>query len=171
MADWRQLCPQRTAEFGPAVWQDGGTAATSAEKSTSVCCRIDFPAVRRAGFWYLLRFGGSSGGMDIWRNVKRQARAAVAPVVFLSLTAYFGWHASQGDRGLVSYAERQKDLVLARAQLERAQMEVVLWDRRVAGLRGARLDRDALDERARAMLNVSEPNDVIMMYPNGQRLF
>lgn len=109
--------------------------------------------------------------MDIWRSVKRQVRAAVAPVVFLSLTAYFGWHASQGDRGLVSYAERQKDLTLAKAQLERAQQEVALWERRVAGLRGARLDADALDERGRAMLNASDPADVILMYPNGQKLF
>jgi cell division protein FtsB len=109
--------------------------------------------------------------MDIWRSVKRQVRAAVAPVVFLSLSAYFVWHASQGERGLLSYAERQKDLVVAKAQLERAQQEVVLWERRVNGLRGARLDRDALDERARAMLNVSDPNDVILLYPNGQKLF
>jgi cell division protein FtsB len=109
--------------------------------------------------------------MDIWRSVKRQARAAVAPVVFLSLSAYFVWHASQGERGLLSYAERQKDLVVAKAQLERAQQEVVLWERRVNGLRGARLDRDALDERARAMLNVSDPYDVILLYPDGQKLF
>ena len=103
--------------------------------------------------------------------IKRQARAAVAPAVFLSLTAYFGWHASQGDRGLASYAERKNDLVLARAQLARAQAEVVLWDRRVAGLRGGRLDSDALDERARAMLNASEQNDIVVLYPAGQRLF
>lgn len=105
------------------------------------------------------------------RFIKRQLRAAVLPVVFLLLTGYFGWHASQGDRGLVSYAERQKDLVLAKAQLERAQLDVALWERRVTGLRGARLDADALDERARAMLNASDPNDVVLMYPNGQKLF
>src|SRR5688572_28346163 len=111
------------------------------------------------------------GWMTIGRIIKRQVRAAVAPVVFLSLTAYFGWHASQGDRGLVTYAERQKDLVLAKAQLARAEAEVALWERRVAGLRGARLDADALDERARAMLNATDPNDVVVLYPNGQRLF
>lgn len=109
--------------------------------------------------------------MDIWRMIKRQTRAAVAPVVFLSLSAYFGWHAYQGDRGLVSYGERKHDLVLAKAQLARAQAEVVLWERRVAGLRGARLDSDALDERARAMLNASEPNDIVVLFPAGQRLF
>jgi len=109
--------------------------------------------------------------MDIWRQVKRQARAAVAPLVFLSLSGYFIWHASQGDRGLVAYAEREKDLVLARAQLARAETEVALWERRVTGLRGARLDADALDERARAMLNLSEPGDVILIYPNSQKLF
>ena len=109
--------------------------------------------------------------MDIWRSVQRQARAAVAPLVFLSLTTYFSWHATQGNRGLVAYADRQQDLVLARAQLGRAEAEVAVWERRVAGLRGARLDADALDERARAMLNVTDPADVVLMYPSGQKLF
>jgi cell division protein FtsB len=109
--------------------------------------------------------------MDIGRQVKRQLRALVAPVVFLSLSAYFIWHASQGDRGLVAYAEREKDLVLAKAQLARAEAEVVLWERRVSGLRGARLDADALDERARAMLNLSDPADIVLNYPSGQKLF
>ncbi|MCC6718026.1 MAG: septum formation initiator family protein [Acetobacteraceae bacterium] len=107
----------------------------------------------------------------LWRGVKRQLRAAVAPAVFLSLTGYFLWHATQGDRGLVAYAERQKDLVLARAQLARAEAEVALWERRVGGLRGAVLDADALDERARAMLNASDPNDIVVMYPTDQKRY
>jgi cell division protein FtsB len=109
--------------------------------------------------------------MDVWRQVKRQLRGLVAPAVFLSLTGYFVWHASQGERGLVAYAEREKDLVLARAQLARAEAEVAVWERRVAGLRGTLLDADALDERARAMLNVSDPADIVLVYPNGQKLY
>lgn len=109
--------------------------------------------------------------MDLWRIIKRQARAAVVPVVFLALSGYFIWHATQGERGLVSYGERRQDLVLAKAQLARAEAEVEVWERRVAGLRANRLDRDALDERARAMLNLSDPADIVVLYPPGQRLY
>lgn len=109
--------------------------------------------------------------MGIWRNLKRQARAAVAPLVFLSLTGYFLWHATQGDRGLVATEAREQDLVLARAQLARAEEDVALWERRVAALNITRLDTDVLDERARAMLNLSDPADIVVLYKDGQRLF
>jgi hypothetical protein len=33
MADWGKHAPQRKAEFGLLVWQDGGNPATQAEKS------------------------------------------------------------------------------------------------------------------------------------------
>jgi hypothetical protein len=38
-------------------------------------------------------------------------------------------------------------------------------------LRTQRLDPDTLDERARAMLNLADPNDVVVMYGSGKRLF
>ena len=34
-----------------------------------------------------------------------------------------------------------------------------------------RLDLDVLDERVRSMLNLSEANDIVVMYPSGQKLF
>ena len=49
--------------------------------------------------------------------------------------------------------------------------EVEMWERRVTGLRNTRLDRDTLDERARAMLNLAEPTEVVVMYGQGKRLF
>jgi cell division protein FtsB len=45
-----------------------------------------------------------------------------------------------------------------------------MWRRRIEGLH-SRIDADALDERARAMLNLSDPRDVIVPYDKGQRLF
>ena len=114
----------------------------------------------------------SDGGMDVWRTLKRQAKAAILPAVCLSLTAYFGWHAWQGDRGLESFPDRQRDLEQARLLRQYAQDEVKLWQRRVNALRGVpQLDPDTLDERARAMLNLSDPNDIVVMYPDGQRLY
>jgi cell division protein FtsB len=108
--------------------------------------------------------------MQIGRMLRRKARAAVAPAVFLLLTAYALWNATQGAHGLRAYAQRQQDLVAAKAEQARAKAEVAVWERRVAGLR-SRIDGDALDERARAMLNLSDPQDIIVSYGKGQRLF
>jgi cell division protein FtsB len=107
----------------------------------------------------------------MWRAVKRQIRGAIAPAIFLGLVAYFGWSATQGDRGLAAYAQRQTLLATANAELARAEAERDAWERRVAGLRTSHLDRDTLDERARAMLGLSDPADVIVQYPPKDRLF
>ncbi len=109
--------------------------------------------------------------MAFARELKRKARAAVAPLVFLSLVGYFGWNATHGDRGLVAYAERQTLLKKAEADLSLAQAEQATWERRLAGLRNNSIDRDTLDERARAMLNLADPSDIIVQYGPKERLF
>jgi cell division protein FtsB len=108
--------------------------------------------------------------MSLGRFVKRKLRAAVAPCVFLALVGYFLWSATQGDRGLDASPERQQELAQALADKARAEAEVAVWQRRIEGLH-SRIDADALDERARAMLNLSDPRDVIVPYDKGQRLF
>jgi cell division protein FtsB len=109
--------------------------------------------------------------MSLGREIKRRLKAAIAPVVFLSLVAYFGWSATQGNHGLVAYAQRQVLLTQARADLAKAQAERDAWERRVAGLRARHIDADALDERARAMLNLADPADIIVPYAPAERLF
>ena len=103
--------------------------------------------------------------------LRRQARAVVAPAVFLGLAGYFGWNATQGARGSQAYTVRQEQLRVVEAELLRTATERDMWERRVTGLRSQRLDPDTLDERARAMLNVADPSDVVMLYGAGKRLF
>ena len=109
--------------------------------------------------------------MAFVREVKRKARAAVPPMVFLSLVAYFGWNAIQGDRGLLASAQRQEVLKARKLELARAETERDAWERRVAALRDNRIDRDMLDERAREMLNRADPADVIVLFGPKDRLF
>ena len=110
-------------------------------------------------------------GRGFWDGVKRQLRAAIAPSLFVALVGYFAWNAMQGDRGLQSYAVRQEQLKSVQAELARVMQEKETWERRVMGLRTQRLDPDTLDERARAMLNVADPNDIVMPYGANKRLF
>ena len=44
-------------------------------------------------------------------------------------------------------------------------------ERRVTGLRGDRLDRDQLDERARALLNMAGRDEIVVPYPQDRRLY
>ena len=109
--------------------------------------------------------------MQIWRGIKRAVRSAVAPCVFLGLAGYFLWSATQGERGLNAGAERQAALEGARVELSRAEAEKAVWERRVSAMRAQNLDKDALDERARAMLSLSDPADIIVLYSAHQKLF
>ena len=109
--------------------------------------------------------------MSLGRELKRRARSVAAPALFLAITSYFGWNATQGDRGLVAYAQRQELLRQVVVDQAAARAERDNWEKRVSGLRARHLNPDTLDERARAMLNLAEPNDVIVKLGAQDKLF
>jgi len=109
--------------------------------------------------------------MSLGRTLKRQAKATLTPLVFLTLCGYFLWSATQGAHGLRAYALRQADLQTAQAELQRVQQDQLAWEHRVSALRSSRLDLDALDERARAILNMAEPSDIVVPLKAGDRIF
>jgi cell division protein FtsB len=109
--------------------------------------------------------------MAVGRELKHRVKAAIAPLIFLAITGYFGWSATQGNHGLVAYSQRQVLLRQAEAEHAAVQAEHDGWERRVAGLRANHLDPDTLDERSRAMLNLADPKDVIVPYTTKDRLF
>ncbi len=104
-------------------------------------------------------------------NFKRRLRAVAAPVVFLAITGYFGWNATQGNRGLVAQGHRQELLRQVQTDNATARSDKEGWERRVSGLRTSRLNPDTLDERARAMLNLADPNEVVVQYAPKEKLF
>jgi len=106
--------------------------------------------------------------MSLWRATKRKIRAAMPPLLFAALTAYFGWNATQGAHGLRSYEQQLKLLAQAQDAQQHAQAEQAAWTQRVSGLRDKALDADTLDERSRAMLNLAEPNDIVVPYGNNK---
>jgi cell division protein FtsB len=113
----------------------------------------------------------SEPGMALGRDLKRRLKAAIAPLIFLSLVGYFSWNVVKGNHGLVAYAQRQELFAQAQADQAKAVAERDAWERRVAGLRSRHIDADTLDERARAMLNLADPSDVIVPYGTQDRLF
>jgi cell division protein FtsB len=84
-------------------------------------------------------------------------------VVAAALIGYFWFHAFSGQRGLHAKHEIDQQLQELTAELDRLKVEKGQWERKVALLRSDGIDPDMLDERARALLNVAHPNDVVMM--------
>lgn len=90
-------------------------------------------------------------------------RAFIFPMLALSAGGYFGYHLQNGDHGLKARAnlERHKDVLEGElAGLREVKHRI---ERDVALLRPESLDPDMLDERARAILNLAHPDDLVLM--------
>ena len=109
--------------------------------------------------------------MSLGQVLKRRVRDAMPPLGFIALCGYFAWHAMHGDFGLLARDRRLQEIASARAVLARVETERDTLERRVGGLRGDRLDRDQLDERARTLLNLVGRDEIVIPYEAGKRLY
>jgi len=78
------------------------------------------------------------------------------------LIGYFGVNAFTGNHGL--NARQNIDLQIAQlsGELSAVQAERAVWERRVSLLKSGSLDPDLLDERARALLDYVDANDLTL---------
>jgi len=109
--------------------------------------------------------------MSFGRTLKRRLRDALLPLGFIALCGYFAWHAKHGAFGLMAREQRLTQIAEARVTLEKALRERDAMERRVAGMRSENFDRDQLDERARALHNLVDRNDLIIPYERDKRLY
>ena len=105
------------------------------------------------------------------RFLRRVFNALALPALFIGVSGYFVWHAMHGERGTIARKDRVADIAAARQELQRAEAERDAMERRVAGLRGERLDRDQLDERARSLLNMVGRDEIVVPYGPERRLY
>jgi cell division protein FtsB len=108
---------------------------------------------------------------NFWRETRRQLKSAAIPAFLLALTGVFAWQATQGNHGLIMRESRKTQLAQAEANLVTAKAERDAWQRKVAGLTASHLDKDALDQRARELLNLAEPNEIVVQYGQQDKLF
>jgi cell division protein FtsB len=99
------------------------------------------------------------------REVKRRLRLAIAPALFIAITAYFAWNAAHGSRGLEAQRVQRQVLASAQASLAREDAKRQQWDLRVAALQQSAIQPDALDEAARHLLNLADPADLVVPLP------
>ena len=105
------------------------------------------------------------------RELRRRLKLAAMPAFLLALTGIFLWQATQGEHGLLMRDRRQQELAQAEANLASAIAERDSWARKVDGLTPTHLNRDALDQRARELLNLADPNEIVVQYGPKDKLF
>src|SRR5579885_1953570 len=105
--------------------------------------------------------------MSLLRDIRRQARQVVVPVLGISLLTYFAYHAIQGERGLFAWMALNQQLKQARSLADAVAAQRNELENRVRRLSSASLDLDLLDERVRLMLNLARADDVVIMLPPG----
>ena len=101
--------------------------------------------------------------MSLLRELRRRGRHAIGPVLGLSAFGYFAYHGIQGDRGLLAYLHLNRQVAAAQTALVNTSAERRLLEHRVSLLRPERMDPDMLDERARVMLNMVAPDEIVIL--------
>ena len=78
------------------------------------------------------------------------------------LIGYFGVNAFTGDHGLNARQNIDQQIAKLSGELAGVKAERVVWERRVSLLKSESLDPDLLDERARALLDYVDTNDLVL---------
>jgi len=89
--------------------------------------------------------------------------AFIFPLLACGAAGYFAYHLQTGDHGLEARAQLEGRKAALEGELAGLQEVRTRIERDVALLRPESLDPDMLDERARAILDLAHPDDLIMM--------
>ena len=103
--------------------------------------------------------------MGLVFDMGRRARHAVVPFLAVAAVTYFSYHAVQGDRGLIAWFRLTQQITHAESSLHALAAERRELERAIRLLSPGHLDRDLLDERARVVLGLAHPDELIVLYP------
>jgi cell division protein FtsB len=86
----------------------------------------------------------------------------IVPCLAAVFLSYFGFHSVNGAFGLNSKMNLERRAMELRVQLDELNEERESLQRQVYLLDRVTLDKDLLDERARALLNVSRADEIVI---------
>jgi len=92
-------------------------------------------------------------------------RQLLTPLLFAGVFGYFGYHIVNGERGLLAMIHLQTEVQVAKQNLVETRATQRIWENRVVLLRTGSIDPDMLDERARELLHVARPDEVVIFTP------
>ena len=76
---------------------------------------------------------------------------------------YFGYHALQGERGVMTLLQLERRVDQAAVDLRAVEAERDALERNVELMLPTSLDRDMLEERARVVLNYTRLDEIVIM--------
>lgn len=85
------------------------------------------------------------------------------PTFTIAFLGYFGFHAFNGSYGLIAYWGVLDEITTLESSLDEARKERQALELRTALLARSSLDRETVDELARAKLNVIHPNELVYL--------
>jgi len=103
--------------------------------------------------------------MPVFQEIRARARQVAPQVLLACLAAYFGYHAVQGDRGVLAWLRLDQELAQARALDGELAVEEERLTHHVALMRPDHLDPDMLEEQARLLLNYGRADDYLILWP------
>ena len=101
--------------------------------------------------------------MGLLDEIRLRARHIVGPVLCLVLVGYFAYHLVNGERGFIALLQLDQQIQEAKANATILAKERTEVESRVSLMRPDQLDPDMLEERARLMLSVGHPDEVMIL--------
>jgi cell division protein FtsB len=96
------------------------------------------------------------------RRVRTILNTIALYTIAVLLIGYFGINAYTGDHGLRAKQDLDVQITELTDELAALRAERANWERRVALLQSQSIDADMLDERARALLNYTDPRELTL---------
>jgi cell division protein FtsB len=100
--------------------------------------------------------------MNTMQELRRRLKAILPGLLGLCMCAYFGYHAIQGDRGIIRLMHLKQELKQAEESYQAVHGEKLAWDAHVAGLKPGSLDPDLIEERARVELGMGKKGERVI---------
>ena len=100
---------------------------------------------------------------SVIREIRKRARYLIVPLIGSLTLVYLIYSGVQGDRGLLAWIQRGQDVAVAEQRLADQSVQRDALAHRVFLLLPESLDLDLLDERARAVLNLVKPSEVVLL--------
>ena len=97
------------------------------------------------------------------QHKQRNTGRLIVPAVSALFLVYFGFHAYHGEFGIYSKYLYEAQAVELQARLDAVKAQRVGMERRVQLLQDGTLEKDMLDEQARRALNLSKPDEIVIM--------
>ncbi len=87
----------------------------------------------------------------------------IVNIAFIFLFLYLIFHTIYGNRGVISYYKLKREIEDLSKQVDEASFNRILLETQVKNLNNNHIDKDLLEEVARKLLMLSEPDEQIII--------